>query len=408
MIGQIGTLIVATGGVQLATGFFGTFMSLRVALENFGVLMAGVVLSSYSAGYTAGAFFCGRIIQRFGHIRAYAACGGLVITATAAMPLIVSPWPWLALRGIIGFGCAGLFVATESWLSAKARPADRGRVFSIYMVGNFLALGLGQLLISRIAVNTTTSFNIIVAIFALALVLVSMTRAEPPRIISTTALPYGRLVRAAPVAVAGAALSGLIASSFYALVPMWMHERGIERETIGLVMLAAVLGGLSFQIPVGRLSDRFDRRVVLTVLGVGLVVAAVTLVYLPRNLPMLLPAAALLGGFMSALYPVCAAHAHDRMPVDRVVAVSSRLILLSGLGAVLGPLAGIELMQRFGINGVLFLIASTAFLLALIAFGSSFILTSPPHLERTFDLLAPQAEAEAHDPRGRLDEPQSR
>ena len=47
---------------------------------------------------------------------------------------------------------------------------------------------------------------------------------------------------------------------------------------------------------------------------------------------------------MSTLYPVCVAHAHDRMPADRVVAVSGRLILVSGLGSVLGPLIGASLM----------------------------------------------------------------
>ena len=40
---------------------------------------------------------------------------------------------------------------------------------------------------------------------------------------------------------------GLVASAFYALVPAWMQERGNDRATIGLVMLAAVLGGLAFQ-----------------------------------------------------------------------------------------------------------------------------------------------------------------
>ena len=111
--------------------------------------MAGLVLSSYFAGFTLGAVRCGRIIERIGHIRGYAAFAGLVVAATAAMPLLVGPVPWLVLRAIVGFGCAGLFVTTESWLNAKARPAERGRVFSIYMVGTFLALALGQLLIGR-------------------------------------------------------------------------------------------------------------------------------------------------------------------------------------------------------------------------------------------------------------------
>ena len=54
------------------------------------------------------------------------------------MPLRVGPLPWLTLRAAVGFGCAELFVATESWLNAKAEPAQRGRVFSAYMFGRGL------------------------------------------------------------------------------------------------------------------------------------------------------------------------------------------------------------------------------------------------------------------------------
>ena len=167
--------------------------------------------------------------------------------------------------------------------------------------------------------------------------MVTTTRAEPPGTTAAARLPYGRLARAAPVAAVGSALSGLIGSTFYALVPAWMQDKGIARATIALFMLVAVLGGLAFQVPIGRLSDRFDRRIVLAALCVGFAGAAIALVLLPRSLPMVLPAAAVLGGFMSTLYPVCVAHPHDRMPADWVVPVSGRLILLSGLGSVVGP-----------------------------------------------------------------------
>jgi hypothetical protein len=78
------------------------------------------------------------------------------------------------------------------------------------------------------------------------------------------------LARAAPVAVVVGALSGLISSSFYALVPAWMQDEGIARETIAMSMLVAVLGGLAFQVPIGRLSDRFDRRIVWPRLALAL------------------------------------------------------------------------------------------------------------------------------------------
>jgi len=402
---QIGTLVLATSLIQLANGFFGTFISMRVTIENFDATMTGIVLSSYFGGFTLGAMRCSRIIERIGHIRAYAAFAGLVAAATAVMPLLVGSLFWTILRALVGFGCAGIFVTTESWLNAKAPPSERGKVFSIYMVGTFLALAFGQLLIGRVQIDSAAPFNLIVALFAVALVLVSAARAEAPRASASAKLPYGLLARAAPIAFVGCALSGLVSGTFYALVPAWMQDRGIEQATIALFMLTAVLGGLAFQVPVGRASDRFDRRVVLAALGLGFAGAAFAIVYLPRSLAVVLPAAALLGGFMSALYPVCVADAHDRMPSDRVVAVSGRLILVSGLGSVVGPLIGAILMARFEIDGVFYFMATAVLLLALVAGLASVMVPPPRHLKPTFEILTPQAGALAHGPLSSSGEP---
>src|SRR5271169_6483157 len=184
-----------------------------------------------------------------------------------------------------------------------------------------------------------------------------------------------------------------------------MQGEGIDRATIALFMLVAVLGGLAFQVPVGRLSDRFDRRIVLAALSFGFAGTAVALVLLPHSRPVVLTAAALLGGFMSTLYPVCVANAHDRMPADRVVAVSGRLILVSGLGSVVGPLIGTSLMARFSIDGVFYLMAAAALLLAVLAAARSWTTKPPQHQERPFEILAPQAAPLAHDPLGAPDEP---
>src|ERR1700678_180144 len=81
LLAQIGILIIATSIIQLANGFFGTFISLPVAIENFGTIVAGLVFSTYFAGFTLGALRCARIIERMGHIRAYAGFAGLVVAA---------------------------------------------------------------------------------------------------------------------------------------------------------------------------------------------------------------------------------------------------------------------------------------------------------------------------------------
>ena len=386
---QIGTLIIATSGVQLAIGFFGTFFALRVALADFTPIRSGLVLASYFAGFTVGAYFGKSIIERFGHIRVYAAFAGIVIAATAVMTLTEAPPSWILLRAIIGFGCAGLFVTTESWLNAKAGAEERGSVFSIYM-----------LLIGWVSLEGAAPFNLVIVLFAIALVLVTTTRAEAPQIVPTEFLPFGLLSREAPVAVAGALLSGFITGAFYSLVPAWMQDENIDPQTIGFFMLSAVLGGLAFQIPVGRISDRFDRRIVIAVLGGCLTATAIGLLKLPQTLMVILPAAAVFGGLMSTIYPVSVAHAHDRMPADSVVAVSGRLILASGLGSVLGPLIGANLVAWYSIDGVFYMMAAAALLLAAIAAARILIVAPPERQERTFDILAPQAAPLAHEAAG--------
>jgi hypothetical protein len=96
---QIGTLIIATSGVQLANGFFNTLISLRVAIENFEATMAGLVLSSYFAGFTLAALRCGPIIERVGHIRAYAAFAGMVEYCEVKLPVAESAF--------VGYGAVG-------------------------------------------------------------------------------------------------------------------------------------------------------------------------------------------------------------------------------------------------------------------------------------------------------------
>lgn len=389
MLVQIGTLIVATSLVQLANGFFNTFLSLRLTLADFGPAATGAVLSAYFIGFTVGAVTAGGVIQRIGHIRAYTAFAGLVVIATAVMPLWAFPGIWAACRAVIGIGCVGLFITTESWLNAKALPDQRGGVFSTYMVGTFMALAIGQLAVARLSIQSDGAFQAIIALFALALIMVSTTRAEAPGLAPEAKLPYGDLTRAAPVSVVGCVVSGVITSSFYALVPAWMLGYGVPQETIALFMLVAVLGGLAFQVPVGRLSDRNDRRLVLAGLAIGFAVSVILLVVMPRSLATVLPVAALLGGFMSTLYPVCVAHALDRMPADRVVAVSGRLILISGFGSALGPVLGAGIMARFDINGLLYFMAAIAIALAAVT-GLRMRMRAPPDkVERPFEVIDP-------------------
>ena len=231
-------------------------------------------------------------------------------------------------------------------------------------------------------------FALAAILFCLALVLVATTRAEQPLPVASSRLKIGELSAAAPVAVIGCFAGGLVSGSFYALVPVYAQSSGRSVLEISSYMAIAITGGLLMQIPIGKLSDSFDRRLVAGL--VAFAFAGLALAISPARQTPWFPAVwLLLGGFMSVIYPVCVAHANDHMPAEHAVSVSGRLILVSGIGSALGPLLGAATMSEFGIRGLFHFMAAVAALFALFALARGLSVRAPLFKRRRPFLLLP-------------------
>jgi MFS family permease len=385
----VGSLILGISLIQLANGYIGTLIGVRLAAEHIEPVVAGIVTSAYFAGYAAGAVLCNRLIDRTGHIRAFSAFAALVTAALLGHALYFDPILWSVLRALMGFGCAGLFVATESWLSARSSAATRGTVFAIYMVATYATFAGGQFMLNLAAPTGFSLFALAAMLFSAALLLVSITRAVQPVPVPSVPLNAGELAAVAPVAVAGCFAGGLVTGAFYALVPVFAQSSGRSMLEISSYMALAITGGLMMQIPIGKLSDAIDRRLVAAL--VALAFAGLALAIIPaRGTPWFPAVWLLLGGFMSVIYPVCVAHANDRMPAERAVSVSGRLILISGVGSALGPLLGASAMSAFGVRGLLYFMAAVATLFAFFALARGISVRAPRFKRpRPFHLLPP-------------------
>lgn len=387
---SLAAMIAGIALVQLANGFLGTLVSMRTAAAGFDPMVVGIVLSAYFAGYTIGAATLSPLLQRVGHIRLFAALAGLVAASIALQPVLTSAPAWVAIRVVTGFGCAGLFITAESWLNATAKPANRGTIFAVYMVATNAAFGGGQFLLNLPAPGGFELFSLAAALFCIALVPIALTRSAAPSLVESPRLRLRELRRMAPIAMAGCAVAGLISSAFYGLVPAYAQMQGIPASSVSAYIATAIFGGLFFQFPVGRLSDGFDRRVVAACLAGGLCLMALAIALLPLGSMVILAFTFLLGGFMSTIYPVCVAHAHDRMQPDKAVATSGQLILINGIASFLGPLLGTAVMGRTGMAGVfVFMAAMAAAFIALTVWRVRRV-EPPEHRERPFIVLSEQ------------------
>jgi MFS family permease len=86
-----------------------------------------------------------------------------------------------------------------------------------------------------------------------------------------------------------------------------------------------------------------------------------------QGLPGLNLAAFLYGGLMFSLYSISVAHTNDHLAAGQVLAATRALLLLYGLGALFGPLAGGWLMDLAGTVGLPYF--SSAILLLLSIYG---------------------------------------
>ena len=405
----IGSLILGISLVQLANGYIGTLIGIRLAMEQVEPATAGVVTSAYFAGYATGAILCHRLIGRIGHIRAFAAFAALVAAAFLVHPLYFSPLVWTVLRMLAGFGCAALYVTTESWLNVKASPSTRGTVFAIYMVATYATFASGQFALILASPTSFTLFAWAGILLCVALLLVSTTRAEQPAPMPIISVRIGEVANAAPVAVAGCFAAGLANGAFYALVPIYAQLNGRSMLEISTYMALAITGGLLMQVPIGKLSDRFDRRLVAGF--AALAFAGLALTISPAcTTPWFSIVWLLLGGFMAVIYPICVAHASDRMPAERALTVSGRMILISGIGSAVGPLLGSVVMSYLGVGGLFYFMATLTALFALFALARGFGVR-PPSIKhhRPFLLLQPTfAHDLAHDPEDIATKPPSR
>jgi MFS family permease len=120
------------------------------------------------------------------------------------------------------------------------------------------------------------------------------------------------------------------------------------------------------QFPMGRLSDRFDRRTVFLGAIAGVSAAALALAF-ANNVPNVVFAImlGLYGGLSYSIYPIALAHANDFMRAEEIVPASAGLLLMFGVGSAVGPILAARVMGLAGFNGLFLYIGAIAGLLAL-------------------------------------------
>lgn len=341
--------------VLLVTGnaFLMTLLGLRLSLDGFNAEVIGWILVFYSIGFVGGTLYAGKIIERVGHIRAFAVFAALLSVAILLHPLAIQAGLWGLLRFLAGFVMAGLMIVVESWISSKADNQNRSSLFAIYQVVFFLSTTGGQVLIRVSDPAGYVPFTLAAILVILALIPLSLTRTESPVIEQGRRMSLRRLYQASSVGATGSLLAGFLISAFYAMGPVYANQMGLEINQISNFMASAIIGAMLLAWPVGKICDRYDRyRVMLAVSVSGGTFSVLAALLGNHNMLLLILCAGLYMGITATLYPIAVAITNDLMDSSKITAAATALLLSYGVGSCIGPVLSSVVMGMLGPRGL--------------------------------------------------------
>jgi len=357
-------LFVGMAFLMVGNGLLATLLTLRATGLGFGDSVIGLVQSAYPVGSLLGCLVAPRLVKRVGHVRVFGALASLASTAALIHLVTYDPWSWGAVRMLAGFCFAGLYVVAESWLNRRATNESRGSLLSIYFVIQTGGTAAGQLLLNLSSPEGVLLFVVVSVLISLSLVPILISASAAPPFEVPERISIARLFRLSPMGLTGCFLNGVAQGALYIALALYGGAIGLDSGAIGALIGSATLGGMLFQFPLGRLSDRVDRRRVI-VGAAGLSVPVCLLLAAAGDAPLealgvvgLYGGVLVVGGLTLPIYSICMAHTNDHLKPGQIVAASGTLVLVLGAGVVFGPTLGSYAVESHGPAGLFFLLAT--------------------------------------------------
>ncbi len=383
-------LLTSTLLLLAGSGLTGVLLPLRAGDEGWGPVTIGWMGFFYAAMFMAGCIVVPKLVARVGHVRVYAVLATLLSMSMLLHALFVDAIAWTILRGLAGFSLAGSYMVVESWLNEKTPNEARGNVFSFYMVANMVGLMGGQLLLILGDPQTTVLFMVAALFYAAAVIPTGLSNAASPKPLAQASLDLKAIYRNSPVAVAGVISTGITFGAWNFQAPVYGDLLGLSDGQIASMMVITMIGGTLAQFPLGRLSDRMDRRYVMigsSLAGIGL--SVLLMVWENPPVTMLFVMMFAFGAVLMPLYSIVIAHGNDHAPDGDFVKISSGLLIIYGVGNMVGPLVAGVLIENLGAAG-LFVTMTSAYVVFSCYVAWRIMQRSPvPEAERSEFLATP-------------------
>ncbi len=351
--------------LMLGNGMQGTVVGVRGAIVGFSPFAMSIILSGYFIGYLIGARITPTLILRVGHVRVFVAYASLCSAAFLMFAIFPNQPLWFVLRITIGMCIIGTFIVVEGWLNNAATNETRGQSLSIYLMAQLLGFVISQGML-RFAVPEGYGLFILGASFmSLSLVMLALSPAPPPKFEETKPMKISRLWQVTPFAAGGIFLMGGLFAGIYGLSAVYGTEKGLSFDDIGIFIGAIFAGSLIMQYPIGWLSDRMNRRLLIVIIVFIGAIACGFGAFIGNNIILLSIVAFIFGASVNPLYMLYNAYTNDFLENEEMAGACGALGFMNGCGAIIGSVVLGWLISTFGADAyfvyISTLLAATGF-----------------------------------------------
>ena len=337
--------------IMLANGLQGSLIGIRASLEGYSSFAAGIIMTGYYSGFLAGAYFAPKRIKNVGHVRMFAAFASIASISILLHSLHVSFLGWFIMRFITGFCFVGMYTVAESWVNDLSDNEHRGQALSIYMIVSMSGSAFGQLFLNISSPETATLFMVVSILISISLVPILIVVSKQPDFSVTEFLSIKQLYKASPLGVVAAIIVGAAHGTLWGIGSIYGLKSGLSIEQVSVFMFTFIIGGALNQYLIGYLSDIYDRRVIILIVSFLAALFAVFAVIFNYSFIYLLIFTFIFGGLTVPLYSLAIAHTNDFLTKSEMVAASSGLLMVGGVGLTIGPILGGIAIDLIGANG---------------------------------------------------------